>query len=64
MTKSFSLKFLNVIVTHFGAPHKQKNKKKKEKILEENKKYISWEEHTKTPRKLPKTGWERSNIQG
>jgi hypothetical protein len=61
MTKNFSLKFLKVIVTHFEAPHKQKNKKK---ILEENKKYISWEEHTKTPRKLPKTGWERSNIQG
>ena len=56
----------------FEASHKQNKKKKKkgkkkiqklEKMLEENKKYIyQWEEYTRTPSKLPKTGWGRSKY--
>jgi hypothetical protein len=37
------------------------NTKQIEKMLEEKKIY-QWEEYTRTPRKLPKTGWERSKY--
>ena len=57
----------------FEAPHKRKYQKIREKrkykkikkILEEKKtkkKHISWEEHIRTPRKLPKTGWRGSKY--
>jgi len=55
----------------FEASHKQKIQKKNreiqkyKKVLEEKQKkdkYISLEEHTRTPRKLPKIGWGGSKY--